>query len=391
MTGTGSASVVIIGAGHAGVECAWALRAAGVTRTIVLLGDEGLLPYQRPPLSKAVLAGTTSPQRLALRAETAYADLGIDVRFDDAAVALDTAARRVRLRSGAEVAYEACVLATGARARRLAGLFEDAHAIRTLADAMALRQAMQPGRRLLVVGGGYLGLEVASTASGHGCHVVVVENAPALLAGRLSSAMSAQLLELHSAAGVRVHLGTEVRSAARHPSGWCVVLSDGSVHGVDDVLVAVGAWPNVELARAANLHCMDGVVVDAACRTSCEGVYAIGDCASAPRAELGRAVRIESVYNALAQARAAAARIAGTPAPAPKPPTFWSEQHGKRLQIAGLAGPASVDHESITPTARGCVVERYCAGALAVVEALDSPAEFMKATQRIRLRTDATA
>jgi 3-phenylpropionate/trans-cinnamate dioxygenase ferredoxin reductase component len=242
---------------------------------------------------------------------------------------------------------------------------------------------LRPATRLVVLGAGYLGLEVAATASKLGANVVVIEQADALLGGRLSAHMAAHLSALHAASGVQVDVGVQVAGVEALRPGWRVHRADGRFHDADLVLVAVGAVPNVELARAAGAHCDDGIVVDAQCRTSLEHLHAIGDCARAHRIELGRASRVESVSNALAQARIAAAAIAGIALPAARAPTFWSEQFGRRLQVAGLASPNTVDREIMTTTSRGAVVERHAAGALVVVEAIDSPAEFVKATQRI--------
>jgi 3-phenylpropionate/trans-cinnamate dioxygenase ferredoxin reductase component len=386
------ADVLVVGAGHAGVECAWTLRASGFEGSILLVGDEACVPYQRPPLSKALLAGTTTAPRIALRAEEAYRTQNVRHLAGDPVTKLDPAAHQAGTASGLTITYRDCVLATGARARPLPGLQgDDVFAIRTLEDSMRLKAALLPGQRLLVVGGGYLGLEVAATASKLGVEVVVVEQGAAAFGGRVSSHTAREMAALHAEAGVKLHCGVSLDRWQRTATGWEVVDSGGMHHRADLVLVAVGADPNVEVAEAAGARCENGILVDANCRTNRPHLYAIGDCASAYRPQLGFEARIESVYNAIAQARIAAASIVAAPLPAARSPTFWSEQCGRRLQIAGLAVPQTIDREVTTTTARGWMVERFSADVLSVVEAVDSPAEFVKTSQRIGVRAPVLA
>ena len=374
----------IIGAGHAGVECAWALRAAGVEGDIALFGAEMHAPYERPPLSKALLTGSTSADRIALRAGSAYEKSRVIVVAGDPVAAIDTAAHMLRTASGRVVAYEHCVLATGASARGIAEVAgEQVFAVRGLDDAHRLREALRPGVRLLVVGAGYLGLEAACSARKLGAEVLVLEQGGNVMAGKVSESTATRIGDLHREAGIEIRHGAAVRRWERTATGWRAHLASGESIDAELVLVSIGAVAETALAEAAGLICLDGVVVDECCRTSAPDVYAIGDCASAFRGELQRYARIESVQNALAQARTAAATIAGKAPPAARPPTFWSEQQGRRLQMAGLIDPAVPCRDVLLPTAKGWLVERYQHGRLAAIEAVDSPVEFIKGVPRI--------
>lgn len=374
----------IIGAGHAGVECAWALRAAGVEGDVALFGAEAHAPYERPPLSKALLTGATSAERIALRADSAYEKSRVVVVAGDPVASIDTAAHTLTTRSGRVVGYEHCVLATGASARPIAEVAgEQAYSVRGLDDAHRLRRALRAGVRLLVVGAGYLGLEAACSARKLGAQVVVLEQGGNVMAGKVSEPTATRIGALHREAGIEIRHGAAVARWERTATGWRAHLTDGTALDADLVLVSIGAIAETALAEAAGLICLDGVVVDECCRTSAPDVYAIGDCASAFRGELQRHARIESVQNALMQARTAAAAIAGKSPPAPRPPTFWSEQQGRRLQMAGLVNPAEACRDVLLPTAKGWLVERYQQGRLAAIEAVDSPVEFIKSVPRI--------
>lgn len=386
------ADVLIIGASHAGTECAQALRAAGHSGRILLLDAQHRHPYQRPPLSKGVLAGHTDAERLTLLSPQACAQRDITFLHGVTVSALQPQAHRAQTQDGREIHYRHCVIATGARARTLPlpeGL--PCHAIRQFDDAQTLRQALLPGHRLLIIGGGYLGLEAASSAAKLGLQVTVLEQSTGLMAGKVSPETANRLQALHEQAGIRVLLQARIRQWLRDAQGWQAVLEDGSVLPTDLVLQSVGAEANDALARAAGLRCDNGILIDAACRSSAPDIYAIGDCASQPRCDTGAAMRIESVQNALDQARCAAAHIAGGAPPAARPPTFWSEQQGCRLQMAGLLEPGLAIHDLVLDTTKGWLVERHQHGRLAVVEAVDSPIEFMRAAKRIGTASDLPA
>lgn len=382
-----SADALIIGAGHGGVECAMTLRAKGFVGSIALLCDEQQLPYERPPLSKAMLAGTMGVERLRLRAETIYAKNGIELALGRRVERLDPVAGTATTTGGEAWAYKHCVIATGARARRLPqpdgpGVF----AIRSIEDVLAMRTALQPGKRLLVLGGGYLGLEAASTAAGLGARVHVIEESPVIMSGRVSDVTARRMHALHLKKGVTITTGARVATWESIDNGWRALSTDDAVHLADIVLVAIGATPNIAFAEAAGLACDGGILVDDACRSSAANVFALGDCAASMHPELGRPIRIESVNKALVQARTVAAVLTGnTPEPR-KAPTFWSEQCGRRLQIAGLVLPGIPTEDVARDTARGWLVERHQHGVLCAVEAVDSPVEFIQAAKRISIQ-----
>ena len=329
--------VVIIGAGQAGAAAAAKLRALGHAGAITMMGDEPSPPYQRPPLSKAYLMGEMEAERLWLRAPEFWADQRVDLRLGVPVTALDPAARTVTA-GGAVVGYDALVLATGSAPRRLpeamGGGLAGAYTVRTLADVDAMRAEFQPGRRVVIVGGGYIGLEAAAVAAKLGLQVTVLEMAPRILQ-RVASPQTADYIRaLHQAQGVTVLeatgldrlLGTDRVTGAR--------LSDGREIAADFVIVGVGVTPNTALAEAAGLAIDNGIATDAFGRTSASDVWAAGDCASFPWQ--GGRLRLESVGHAIDQAEVVAANILGAGLAYEAKPWFWSDQYDCKLQIAGL-------------------------------------------------------
>ena len=343
-----ASTIVIVGAGQAGAVAADALRERGHAGRIVLLGREAHLPYERPPLSKDVLCAPDEPV-LDVLAAGAYERHGIDWRPDVEVVAIDTSRRQVVLAGGCTVQYERCLLATGGSARLLAGLDRGnpaVHYLRTLDDARRLRSALVPGARVLVIGGGFLGLEMASSARRLNASVDVLEAAPQLLARFVPPACSRWLAQRIVAAGVRLHLGEELKTVAAEgfarAEGIHLETAAGKSFDADVVVVAIGLTPDTGLGQAAGLAIdpvNGGIRVDAVGRTSHPDVYAAGDCASRHCAVAGTHVRYESWQNANEQARAAAAGMLGQDAPPPLYPWFWTDQFGCNLQMLGLAAP----------------------------------------------------
>jgi NADPH-dependent 2,4-dienoyl-CoA reductase/sulfur reductase-like enzyme len=335
-----SGTVAVVGASLAGLSAARALRGQGWDGRVVVIGDEPHRPYDRPPLSKDFLAGSFPRADLDLTGPDDD-DLDLDWRLGTAAVALDAAGRSVRLADGSEVRADGVVIATGARARTLPGGEEHrpagVHVLRTLDDALALREELRPGRSLVVIGAGFIGAEVASTARGLGLDVTVVEALPVPLAGPLGPEMGAVCGELHAAHGTRLLTATGVTGLAA--SGGRVTgveLSDGRVLPADVVVVGIGAQPNVEWLAGSGLTLAGGVVTDARGATDLPGVVAVGDCAAAWSPAAGRHVRTEHWTHALEQPAAAVATLLGGPLPAdPAPAYFWSDQYGARIQFAG--------------------------------------------------------
>ena len=376
--------VLIIGAGHAGGSCAAFLRQYGHEGPIVLAGLEDAPPYQRPPLSKAWLKGEADLDALLLRPESFYAEHDIDFRRGVEAISVDPQARRVTFRDGSEETYDVLVLAAGSTARKLpipGGDHPELLELRTLSDAERLKAALGPGKRLAVVGGGYVGLEAAASARALGAEAVVIERASRVLARVASQTLSDVYTRRHRAEGVEIRTDAEVAAIARDG----VTLESGEVVHADAVLVGVGALAADGLARSAGLLCDDGVVVDEQARTSDPAIFAIGDMTRRPiPVHGGRSHRLESVPNALEQAKQAAAAIVGRPGPAPEVPWFWSDQYDLKLQIAGL--PFDADRQVVRgdPQGGGGFAVFHLAGdRIVCVEAVNAPPEFMAGRQLI--------
>lgn len=332
--------VAIVGAGQAGFQVAASLHQEGFAGRVVLVGDEPILPYQRPPLSKSYLAGQSGADDLWLRPAEFYAKQQIDLIYGDAVTALDRRARRLRLASGIEISWDHLVLATGARFRPLSvpgAELDGVLPLRSLADADALRQRLEEAREVVVVGAGFIGLEFGAVALAQGAavHILEITHHPM---GRVVSAPTSRFFtEAHLRWGAKISLGTGVtRILGAHGRVTGVETTDGRHLPADLVLVCIGVVPNAELAREAGLAVDNGIVVDDYLATSDPAVCAIGDCANFPtRFAIGR-VRLESVQNAVDQARCVATRLARRAEPYDKVPWFWSDQGDLKLQIAGI-------------------------------------------------------
>ncbi|MFH8403998.1 NAD(P)/FAD-dependent oxidoreductase [Streptomyces sp. NPDC018019] len=333
------ATVVVVGGGLAGAQLVSALRDNGFAGNIVLVGDEAALPYQRPPLSKDYLTGRIGPEAIRLRGPEYYAANCVQVLTGDPAVRVLPSAHKVVLRSGTELRYDHLVLATGARNRSLpvpgAGL-PGVVSLRTLAEAEVLRERLASAERLVVVGGGFVGMEVSSSASALGVQVSVIERHERVMARAVTPVTSEFFARAHRDRGVRLELGEGVARFLGSGAVTGVETSSGRRLPADLVLVGVGVTPNTDLAEEAGLQERDGVVVDALLRTSAPDISAIGDCARFPTPFAAAPVRLESVQNATDQARCVAARLTGDARPYRPVPWFWSRQAGARLQIAGL-------------------------------------------------------
>ncbi|MBU1538733.1 MAG: FAD-dependent oxidoreductase [Alphaproteobacteria bacterium] len=375
--------VLIIGAGHAGGTAAALLRQYGHEGPIVLAGEEPAAPYQRPPLSKAWLKGEADLEALLLRPEVFYAEHDIELRTGVTATAIDAAGRTVTFADGTVETYDALVLATGSTARKLAipgADRPDLLELRTLADAEQLKAALGPGKRLAVVGGGYVGLEAAASARALGAEAVVIERMDRVLARVASETLSAFFAAHHRSHGVEVLTSAEVTGF----EDGGVRLGDGRLIKADAVLVGVGALACDGLARTAGLACENGVVVDETARTSDPAIWAIGDMTFRPiPAHGGRRHRLESVPNALEQAKQAAAAITGRAPPTPEVPWFWSDQYEIKLQIAGL--PDGADRQVVRGDVEGgaFAVFHLAGDRIVCVEAVNAPAEFMAGRQMI--------
>jgi 3-phenylpropionate/trans-cinnamate dioxygenase ferredoxin reductase subunit len=333
--------ILVIGAGHGAGQLLDSLRRAGCEDSLTLVGEESWLPYQRPPLSKKFLSGEMSQERLAFRPEDFYTRHQIDTRLSCRAVALDRDAARVELCTGELLPYDRLAIATGARVRKLAvpgATLDGVHYLRGIDDARRLREDWIDKQEVCVIGGGFIGLEVAASARALGKNVTVVEAMDRLMARAVSPDLSEFFLATHTARGVRVLLnagveellGTEQRVDA-------VRLTDGREIAAEVVLVGIGVLPNQELAARAGLACDNGILVNEFTQTSDDRIVALGDCTNHPNALLGRRLRLESVHNAVEQARTAAANLMGQKLAYNQPPWFWSDQFEYKLQMVGLS------------------------------------------------------
>ncbi|MEM7408205.1 MAG: FAD-dependent oxidoreductase [Pseudomonadota bacterium] len=336
--------IVVVGAGHAAGQLVARLRAEKLTQEVVVIGDEPALPYQRPPLSKDYLAGDIGLDRVLMRAQKFYDDNNILVRSEERVTAVDRAAKQVTLASGDVLDYGHLVLATGTRARTLdlpgAGL-DGIFCLRSLADADAIGAALKTVSNVVVVGGGYIGLEVAAVARKAGATVTVLEAMDRLLARTTSETMASRVAEIHTEHGVQLRYQTAVTGFVGDAAVSGVTLGDGSEVPADLVVLGVGVLPNQELAQEAGLDVNDGIVVDARGATADPSIWAVGDCTRHPSRLYGREVRLESVHNAMSQSKIVAANIAGKAQDYDEVPWFWTDQFDFKLQSVGI--PDDID------------------------------------------------
>ena len=384
---TGASRIVVIGGGQAGAQALQSLRQGGYAGALTLVGDEPALPYQRPPLSKAYMKGEMTEERLYFRPAPWYQDQDIEVILSTPAKSIDRTSRKVELAHGGHLDYDALIIATGSRPRVLptkGATLHGVHDLRDLSDVERIRPNMIAGRKMVIVGAGYIGLEAAAVARQMGLDVTVLEMAPRVLARVTSPVMSEFFETEHRAQGVQILTGARLD----HLDGdgdkvTAAILADGTRIDADIVLVGIGILPNEELAKDAGIACNNGILVDRDARTSDPRVFAAGDCASRPLVHYGRSGRLESVHNAIEQGKLAAAAILGKPRPAEDCPWFWSDQYDLKLQIAGL----SQDYDEIV--VRGDPKDRKFAafylrnGTLIAVDAINSPPEFLASKKLI--------
>ena len=387
---TSNHATVIAGAGQAASEAAFALRQKGYPGRVTMLGDEHYPPYQRPPLSKGYLAGKMDLEALYLKADALYARQDVELRTRTRVARIDRSSKEIALESGEMLRYDSLILATGGRPRLLnvAGHGStgsrptNLHYLRTADDALLIRECLAPGRRIVIVGGGYIGLEVAATAASAGTHVTVLEAQSRVLARVTAPEMSEFYSQMHTGAGVEIRLCSQVEAFELDTSGTrvrAVVCSDGTVIAADAVVVGIGLVPNIELAAAAGLSIDNGIATDADGRTSDPDIFAIGDCSSRPSTIYGRRIRLESVPAALEHARAAAAALCGAPRPAEAVPWFWSDQYDVKLQIVGLSEGYDQLIVRGSPSKRQFVAFYVKQNRVVAADAVNAPAVFMQA------------
>jgi 3-phenylpropionate/trans-cinnamate dioxygenase ferredoxin reductase subunit len=391
---------LIVGAGQAGAQAAISLRQLGFAGTVGMVGEENDPPYERPPLSKAYLSGELSREQLSLRPPEFWRDSQVDLITGERVVELDAATRRVHCASGEAIGFDTLIWAAGGHARKLAcegGDLTGVHVVRTRAHVDALADDVARGTNVVIIGGGYIGLETAAVLSKAGKSITIVEALPRVLARVTSPVVSAFFEREHANHGVRVLTSTAVHSlegARGRVTG--VRLADGNVLPADLVVVGIGLVPEVEALQAAGAHCGNGVEVDARCRTSLPGVYAIGDCASHVNGYAdGARIRLESVQNAVDQAKVVAANIAGIPTEYSAVPWFWSNQYDVRMQTVGLCTGYDEHVVRGQPDSRSFSVVYLRRGTVVALDCINAPRDFVQGkklvTEHIQAGTSALA
>ena len=373
-----SGNIVIVGAGQAGAQAVQSLRAEGVEAPIIMIGDEAYPPYQRPPLSKAYLLGNFERPRLFLKADSYYPESHCELVLNTSVAAIHRAERIVELSNGRKIDYDKLLLATGARVRRLRCPGADlagVHYLKTIADVDGLQEVFQAGKRIAIVGGGYIGLEVAAVGAKRGLYVTVFEAMDRLMARAVSPALSDFYASEHEKAGVTLKLKTGVEAIEGNGKVERVI-AGGQSYPCDIVLVGIGVIPCDELAAKAGLGVSDGIVVDRNARTGDPHIWAAGDCTRHVGRE-GHEIRLECVQNAIDQAKHAAMAMAGRPKSYSEVPWFWSDQYDLKLQIAGLAQPTDMLVQRGDPASRKFAVFHLRDGKVAAVEAVNAAPEYM--------------
>lgn len=371
-------NIVIIGAGQAGQQAVQSLRSEGFKGAITMVGDEDYPPYQRPPLSKAYLLGSFERPRLFLKPDSFYEEAGCELLLSTSAKAIHRADRTVELTDGRLLAYDKLLLATGARVRKLTCPGADLpgiHYLKTIADVDGLQAVFQAGKRIAIVGGGYIGLEVAAVGAKRGLDVTVFEAMDRLMARAVSPQISAFYAAEHEKAGVKLKLRTVVEGFEGHGKALRIK-AGGQTHDADIVLVGIGVVPCDELAIAAGLASDDGIVVDQNARTGDPHIWSAGDCTRHVGRE-GHAIRLECVQNAIDQAKHAALAMTGKPKTYSEVPWFWSDQYDLKLQIAGLARPTDTLVQRGDPASRKFAVFHLRDGVVAAVEAVNAAPEYL--------------
>lgn len=382
-------TVVIVGAGHGAGQVVATLKQNKFDGRIVMLGDEAYLPYQRPPLSKKFLAGEMPPERLYFKPESFYEDPDIEVRLNTRVVRIERDAGRVHTDAGDRIGYDTLVLATGSRVRRIS--IEGSNLgrifyLRSIGDVNDIRSGLADGKRVVIVGAGYIGLEVAAVMKTLGLDVTVVEMAERVMSRVVSQQVSAFYEREHTDKGVKLLLSTGLQAFRGDANVNAVETDRGQLLPADIVIVGIGILPNTEIAAEAGLAVDNGIVVDEQCRTVDPNVYAIGDCTSHPSDIYDRRLRLESVHNALEQAKTAAANVCGVETRYSQVPWFWSDQYDLKLQIAGLSQGYDETVLRGSPDDRtfSCVYLRN--GRLIAVDAVNAPRDFMQSKALIKNR-----
>jgi len=374
-------TVAIAGAGHAAGQVVATLRQKKFDGSIILIGEEPWLPYQRPPLSKKFLAGKLPAERLHFKPESFYDDPGIEVRLETRIDAVDCDGKTLQTTDGETLAFDKLVFATGARPRPLdlPGVELDGiHYLRTIADVTGIRSQLAEDARLVIVGAGYIGLEVAAVASQLNADVTVIEMEDRVMSRVVSPQISTFYQKEHATHGVKLMLSTGISGFSGNGQVTAVDLTNDGQVAADLVVIGIGIVPNTELATAAGLDVDNGIVVDDHCQTSAVDIFAVGDCTQHPNDILGCRVRLESVHNALEQAKTAASNICGDESCYAQVPWFWSDQYDLKLQIAGLSQGYDQAIVRGDPDSRSFSCLYLRDGQLIAVDAVNRPKDFMQ-------------
>jgi 3-phenylpropionate/trans-cinnamate dioxygenase ferredoxin reductase subunit len=387
-------TILILGGGQAGAQAIDTLRREGFNGRLVLIGDEPELPYQRPPLSKKYLCGEMAAERLLFRHQSFYDEHRIELKLGRQAVRLDAAARQVELAGGEILAYDRLLLCLGAESRRLTcpgATLAGVHYLRSLADVAPIQTGFKPQARVVVIGGGYIGLETAATCRKMGCEVTVLEMADRIMNRVVAPSVSQYFAAEHRVHGVNILCDMRVIRLEGRERVERVVCADGTSHEADLVIVGVGAVATTELARTAGLACDNGIVVDEYCRTSDAAIYAAGDCTNHPSPHFGRRIRLESVDNAFEQAKTAALNMLDRPVAHDRVPWFWSDQFDNKLLIVGLSQDYDRQVLRGDPASRSFSVCYLKGSELLAVEAVNHSKDYMAARKLIADRTPLNA
>jgi len=372
--------LVIVGAGQSAAQCVLTLKRNNFEKPIVVIGEEDHLPYQRPPLSKDYLSGDVGLDRIYMKTQDFYDQNNVTVKISTKVQSLDRKEKMIHLSKGVDLPYENLVLATGSRVRQLevegSGL-KNINYLRSINDSNSLKEQFKKGKSLVIIGAGYIGLEVAAAAVKKGMRVTVVEMEDRVMSRTVDPIISDYFDTLHRNKGVEIILGSALKEFEGKTFVEKVVCTDGTTLDADSVVVGVGILPNQELAEAAGLRCNNGILVDEFGRTEDSSIFACGDCTNHPNFYVNKNIRLESVHNALEQAKTVALSLLGKPEKYDQVPWFWSDQFDEKLQIVGLSG----DHDETV--VRGSVEENFFMlfylkrGELIAVDSVNNPKDFL--------------
>jgi len=353
-----------------------------------MIGDEHYIPYQRPPLSKKFLAGEIDTPRLFVKPEKFYASHDVDIRLDTSVETINRAEKQIHLGDGSDLGYSKLLIATGSRVRKLPVNGADLDGIfylRSIADVLSIQPHFEKGKRLVIVGAGYIGLEVAAVAAQRGLDVTVVETEQRVMNRVVAPEISEFFQQVHQEAGVKIEFGRMVKEFRGDGSVSEVVCADGQSYPADFCIVGIGILPNDDIADAAGIECNNGVIVDEYCQTSDADILAAGDCTRHPNALIGMSLRLESVHNAIEQGKTVAATICNEPVAYNQIPWFWSDQYDLKLQIVGLNNGYDQLITRGDPQSRSFAGFYLQGDKLLAVDAINSPREFMLGKKLIRL------